>query len=250
MKYSEKKFRSFTEEKQQKVLLEFIREAEVNNREEFINCLRFTGNREFEKAAEELESVTDIRSFLEAVVPIECKLKSNLRDHDFLVFSKDKQIGSGNKIPITLILDNLRSSFNVGSIFRTAECFSIEEIILCGYTATPENEKVQKTSMGTCDLVKWECSKTTEEVIQNLKKQAVKIYALETTSNAKSIHKTNFEKPCALIFGNEALGISKKILTLVDEIVSIPLSGSKNSLNVGVTAAICCYEVTKQWVSE
>jgi 23S rRNA (guanosine2251-2'-O)-methyltransferase len=247
MKYSEKKFKNFSEEKQQKILLEFIRVADIGNINEFIDCLKFSGKSKYETIIEKLQSVTNVRSFLEVVVPLERELKADLRDQDFLIFSQDKLTKNNKTIPLTLILDSLRSSFNIGSIFRTAECFSINELILCGYTATPENEKVQKTSMGTSDFVKWQSIKQTEEAITELKKQGVKIYALETTSNATSIHKTKFEEPCALVLGNEALGISKEILRLVDEIISVPLSGRKNSLNVGVTAAICCYEVSKQW---
>ena len=155
---------------------------------EFINCLHYTAVKENIEIATDLTDVSDIRSFLKTVVPLERRLEADLRDYDFLIFSKDKPDESQRKISVTLILDNLRSSFNVGSIFRTAECFGVSEIILCGYTATPENDKVIKTSMGTSDFVKWYSVKKTKVAIDNLKKKGIKIYALETTSNAKNIY--------------------------------------------------------------
>jgi tRNA G18 (ribose-2'-O)-methylase SpoU len=251
MTYSEKKFRDFSKAKQEKIFLQFIRRIEVelnfNVLEEFRNCLKFTGNTFYKEISKKLESVKDISSFLEIVVPLERALNKDLRDHDFVIFTDDKFGYNIQTIPLTLVLDNLRSAFNVGSIFRTAECFSIKELILCGYTATPENDKVKKTSMGTSNKVKWKIYEQTRDAIRELKLKGNRIYALETTSNAININQTQFKKPCALILGNEALGISKEILNLVDEIIFIRLSGTKNSLNVGSAAAIACYAVSTQW---
>ncbi|OPX28578.1 MAG: hypothetical protein B1H06_02980 [Candidatus Cloacimonas sp. 4484_143] len=166
---------------------------------------------------------------------------------DFEIIQSDGLRKTRTKQPLYLILDNLRSSFNVGSIFRTAECFGVKEILLCGYTATPENPKVIKTAMGTTEFVSWQHFPSTEEAIIFLKEKGVTVFALETTTKAKNIAKIIFPKSSALLLGNEALGISKEILDLADDVVSIPLNGWKNSLNVGVTAAIACYEVSRQW---
>jgi tRNA G18 (ribose-2'-O)-methylase SpoU len=251
MKYSENKFLSFNKVKQQKVLLEFIRKIEQNwsNKEqryqlleEFSNCLNFVDikiNKDF------LQST--LREFLDFTVPLERQFGKEIKDDDFLIRKQDGGRKKSKQIPLYLVLDNLHSSFNVGSIFRTAECFGVSKLILCGYTATPQNLKVQKTAMGTDKFVEWEQFSSTNQAIKTLKETGVRIYALETTSNAKNIAEIEFTKPCALILGNEALGISKEILKMVDEIVNIPVSGWKNSLNVGVTAAICCYEVSRQW---
>jgi len=251
MKYSENKFLSFNKVKQQKVLLEFIRKIEQNwsNKEqrcyllnEFSNCLNFANikiNKDF------LQST--LREFMNFTVPLERQFGKEIKDDDFLIRKQDGERKQSKQIPLYLVLDNLRSSFNVGSIFRTAECFRVSKLILCGYTATPQNLKVQKTAMGTNKFVNWEQCSSTIQAIKILKDIGIKIYAIETTSNAKNIAEIEFEKPCALILGNEALGISKEILKIVDEIVNIPVSGWKNSLNVGVTAAICCYEVSRQW---
>ena len=256
MKFSEKKFRNFSEEKRNKVFLDFIKTIEINWQNEvkrkellveFQNCLNYSENEELAKISDLINDQIDLRKFLSITVPLEHKFGSNLKDDDFLILQKDREKPDKKKIPLYLILDNLRSSFNVGSIFRTAECFGISEIFLCGYTATLENKKVRKTAMGTDKIVKWQHFEKTEEAIDFLKEKGVKIYALETTSNAKPIYETNFTKPCALIFGNEALGISKEILKMADEIVQIPISGWKNSLNVGVATGIGCYVICRQW---
>jgi len=256
MKFSEKKFQNFSEVKQKKVFLDFVRTIEINWQNEtkrkellveFQNCLNYSENEELIRISDLINDRIDLRRFLSITVPLEQKFGSNLKDDDFLIHQKDGEKTEKKKIPLYLILDNLRSSFNVGSIFRSAECFGISEIFLCGYTATPENKKVRKTAMGTDNIVKWQHFEKTEKAIDFLKEKKVTIYALETTKNAKPISKTNFTKPCALILGNEALGISKEVLLLVDEIVQIPISGWKSSLNVGVAAGICCYEICRIW---
>ncbi|MBC8416542.1 MAG: hypothetical protein H8E11_08940, partial [Candidatus Cloacimonetes bacterium] len=223
MKYSENKFMSFNKVKQQKVLLEFMREIEQNwsNKEqryhllkEFSNCLNFAGiqlNKEF------LQST--LQEFLDFTVPLERQFGKEIKDDDFLILKRDGEKKHYTQITLYLVLDNLRSSFNVGSIFRTAECFGVSKLILCGYTATPQNLKVQKTAMGTDKFVEWEQFSSTTQAIKILKDKGIKIYALETTSNAENIAEIEFTKPCALIIGNEALGISKEILKIVDEIV-------------------------------
>jgi 23S rRNA (guanosine2251-2'-O)-methyltransferase len=249
MKYSEKKFKSFKPEKQQKVLKQFIQKIHNNWDDskqrselivEFSNCLDWMGM----PVSIDLADST-IREFLEFAVPLERRMGQDLAD--FEIMQSDGSRSIETKQPLYLILDNLRSSFNVGSIFRTAECFGVTKLILCGYTAIPENPKVIKTAMGTTEFVDWQHFTFTEEAIIFLKEKGCTVFALETTSHAKNISKVIFPKPTALILGNEALGISKEILGLVDDIVSIPLDGWKNSLNVGVTAAIACYEVGRQW---
>ncbi|MEA2096232.1 MAG: TrmH family RNA methyltransferase, partial [Candidatus Cloacimonadota bacterium] len=103
------------------------------------------------------------------------------------------------------------------------------------------------TAMGTDEYVNWSTHASVENVIKELRKGGFTIYALETTTHSIDISKTKFKKPCALILGNEALGISEETLKIADEIIQIPLSGWKNSLNVGVCAAISCYEISRQW---
>ena len=249
MKYSKKKFNSFNLEKQQKTLCEFIRTIHNNwtddaRRSELITEFTYCLNWIEVPIFIDLQNST-IREFMEFTVPLEQRLGQELTDYDIL--QQDGSRSIIKKQPLYLVLDNLRSSFNVGSIFRTAECFGVSKIMVCGYTATPENPKVIKTAMGTTEFLEWQHFSTTEEAIDFLKGKGAAIFALETTSNARNISEVIFTKPAALLLGNEALGISKEILDLADVVVSIPLGGWKNSLNVGVTAAIACYEVSRQW---
>ncbi|NQV17875.1 MAG: RNA methyltransferase [Armatimonadetes bacterium] len=264
MRYSKKKFKSFSLEKQIKVILEFIREIERNWHDEtlrfellnnFLDCINLA---EKELKIPTLHSFSEIvkkdfnikkmslREFLNYSIPFEQNYK-NVKDNDFLVLKNDGTNISRNKIPLYLILDNLRSSFNIGSIFRTAECLGISEIFLCGYSATPKNNKVKKTAMGTEKYVEWKYFEKTEDAISYLRDKNIKIFAVETTTNSKSIYEVEFPSKCALILGNEALGISEKILDWADEIINIPISGWKNSLNVGVCFAVVAFEIKRQW---
>lgn len=251
MKFTKDIFKKFNRKKQGKKLIELITRIDTDWQDE---QLRMELLAEFQaylaymnyKASEDITRSSK-REFLALVVPIEQEFGKNKKDDEFVILKKDEHSKEKVTIPLYLILDDLRSAFNVGSIFRSAECFGVSQIYLCGYTPTPENKKVQKTAMGTDEYVKWSAHSSVEQVVKELKKDGFTIYALETTSNAKDISKTEFKKRCALILGNEALGISKETLKFADEIIQIPLSGWKNSLNVGVCAAICCYEISRQW---
>ena len=144
---------------------------------------------------------------------------------------------------ITVICDNLRSVFNVGSLFRTSECLGIGKIILCGITPTPEHSNMPKTSMGTEKLVAWKYFSTTSEAIAFSHQEGLYIYALETIDKAKSVFETVYRLPLAIVIGNEALGIEASILELCDEFITLPQLGWKNSLNVGVAAGIVLYQI-------
>ncbi|MCK4957359.1 MAG: RNA methyltransferase [Candidatus Cloacimonetes bacterium] len=254
MKFSKSKFIKLSQQRKVNKLLQFINEIEINwNNEsmrndlidEFEKCLKLMDEDFFYQIANNLKR-DNLRLFLRSIMPIEQNFSINKRDYDLNIIIKKDGIREASKQPIYLILDELRSAFNIGSIFRSAECFGIKEILLTGYTASPDNAKVEKTSMGTANLVKWQKLETTQKAIDYLRAKKVTIYAMETVAGAKSIESVNLQFPCAFILGNEALGISEQTLALADEILQIPLSGWKNSLNVGVTAAICCYEASKQ----
>jgi len=251
MKFTENIFKKFTYKKQSKKLVELINKIDSNWQNK---ALRIELLNEFQTYLTYMNYKfnSDIltsskREFLVFAVPIEQEYGKDKKDDEFIILTNDEHQKENVKIPLYLILDDLRSAFNVGSIFRSAECFGVSHIYLCGYTPTPENIKVQKTAMGTEKHVSWSSHSSVKEVIAELKKDDFTIYALETTTNSKNISKIKFKKTTALILGNEALGISKETLELADEIVQIPLSGWKNSLNVGVCTAICCYEISKQW---
>jgi len=261
MKFSRKKFRELAEKRKMKKIYDFIREIEnswqiedarLEMLENFKMCVELVDNSVYncvdKNLIKKISADMSRREFLEVGAVLEREHKSDLRDSDIPGVTVEKGDGrrsEQSKLPIYLILDNLRSSFNVGSIFRSAECFGVSEICLCGYTPLPDSSKVQTTSMGTADLVNWKHFDKTEAAIEYLRKKGCKIYAVETAENASLLADVEFSEQSAFIMGNEALGISEEILASADEVVKIELMGWKNSLNVGVTTAIVCYEVGK-----
>ncbi len=162
----------------------------------------------------------------------------------------DKFFIEKNSLPtndIYLVLDNLRSAYNVGNIIRTADAIRVNKILLCGTTPTPDNPKVQKTAMGAEKYVDWIYYKYTEDAINFLKEKKVDIYALETTRISKNLFEyDDIKLPSAFIFGNEALGIASHILIQTKAVLEIPVYGYKNSLNVSNTTAILLYEIARK----
>ena len=148
------------------------------------------------------------------------------------------------KTSAIVILDNLRSIHNVGSIFRTSDSFLIEKIIISGYTATPENSRMEKTALGSSDSVDWEYSDDIIETIKKLQKKDVKIISIEQADESLKIEKFNPIKGTkyAFIFGNEVDGVSDDIINISDEVVEIPQVGTKHSLNVSVAAGIVLWD--------
>ena len=147
-------------------------------------------------------------------------------------------------MPIKVVLDNIRSPYNVGSIFRNADAFGVEEIILCGITPTPiENPKTNRTARDV--NVKFSCNYDIKKSIMNLKSGGYTIYSLEKTSGSKEIGQVDFKKPLAVILGNEEFGISKEVLEISDEIIHINMLGKKNSLNVSTASGIALYEIIR-----
>ncbi len=151
-----------------------------------------------------------------------------------------------NKMPkhkLYFVLDNLRSAFNVGSIFRLADTMRIAELILCGYTAYPPHIKLEKTSLGTIKYVPWKHFDDIKDAIIYLKEKNIPIWAAETTSESKPYNKIDIPENVAVIFGNEALGIERETLEQCDEIIEIPTYGYKNSLNVATSVAVIGYHI-------
>jgi len=148
------------------------------------------------------------------------------------------------KTAAIVILDNIRSIHNVGSIFRTSDSFLIEKIIISGYTATPENERMKKTALGSSDSVDWEYSDDIIETIKKLKKKDVKIISIEQADESLKIEKFNpvTGTKYAFIFGNEVDGVSDDIINVSDEVIEIPQVGTKHSLNVSVAAGIVLWD--------
>lgn len=146
-----------------------------------------------------------------------------------------------------IICDNIRSLYNVGSIFRTADAMGVKKIYLCGITGTPLQSGLQKVSLGAENFVAWEHKKSAARLINSLQKRGVKIVALELVAGKSiNIKKLKPAFPLALIVGNEVEGVSKDVLKKADEIVHIPMSGQKESLNVAVAFGIAGYVISSK----
>jgi len=145
---------------------------------------------------------------------------------------------SKQKIPVIAVLDNIRSAVNVGSVFRTADAFAIEKIILCGISATPPNREITKTAIGATESVHWEHIASIKDAVAKLKADGYKILGLDK-------YDYSFEK-IAVIFGNEVDGISDEILEDLDLSIEIPQNGTKHSLNVSVCAGIILWELSNR----
>ncbi len=152
------------------------------------------------------------------------------------------------KNPVTIILDNVLDTYNVGSIFRLADAVAAEKVILCGQTLTPPNSRIKKASINTWQWVDWEYCPTAKEAIERIKCQVsgVKIIAVEQDPRSKPFYKVSYEFPLAIVVGNETSGVSKDVLDIADTIVEMPMWGINKSLNVMVSCGIIVYEIMKQ----
>ena len=150
------------------------------------------------------------------------------------------------KLPVIVVLDNVRSLHNVGSVFRTADAFLIEAIYLCGITATPPNAEIHKTALGAENTVEWRYFENTIDAVRQLKEKSYYIYAVEQAENSSSIDKFKINNNrFAVIFGNEVKGIDQKVMYQCDECLEIPQFGTKHSLNISVAAGIVLWEIFK-----
>lgn len=150
-----------------------------------------------------------------------------------------------DKTPIILILDDIRSLHNIGSVFRTADAFLIEKIYLCGITAVPPNKEIHKTALGATDTVIWEYAKDVLEVIQQLKSDNVAVYAVEQVEHSVMLHhfQVAANQKYALVFGNEVKGVAQEAIHLCDGVIEIPQLGTKHSLNISVSAGIVVWDL-------
>lgn len=147
---------------------------------------------------------------------------------------------------VYLILHNIRSAYNVGSIFRTADAAGVNKICVCGYSPTPDDKKVTKTSLGAEKSVSWEYRKQTWRLLEKLKADGVQIVALEQTKKSVDYRKFKPRFPIALVVGNEVRGLSKKILEYADKIIEIPMFGKKESLNAAVATGITIFKIVER----
>ncbi len=156
------------------------------------------------------------------------------------------QFKNSIKNPITIVLDNVRSALNVGSVFRTADAFLIENIILCGITATPPNNEIRKAALGATNSVKWEYSDSTKDAIIKLIKDNYYIIGIEQVEKSTMLNDFNLEKkPIAIILGNEVNGVDQSVIDLCHEVIEIPQFGTKHSLNISVSAGIVIWDLCR-----
>jgi len=155
---------------------------------------------------------------------------------------------STEKTPIIIVLDNIRSLNNIGSVFRTADAFLIEAVYLCGITATPPHREIQKTALGATETVSWKHFSTTTDAITDLKENNYKIASIEQTENSTMLNdfKLNENKKLAVIFGNEVKGVEQSAIDLSHAVIEIPQYGTKHSLNISVSCGIIIWELFRK----
>ncbi len=152
------------------------------------------------------------------------------------------------KTPIIIILDDVRSLNNIGSVFRTADAFLIEKIYLCGITATPPNKEINKTALGATETVDWQHTENIIDVIEALKNEKIKVYAIEQVENSIFLDEFEVEinEKYAIIFGNEVFGVNQKAIEICDGTIEIPQLGTKHSLNISVSTGIVVWDLFKK----
>ncbi len=255
-RYSEHKFLAFPKQKQLMIILEMLEVLEKNFhideyaqalQKSLLECLGFienSGNHLLDSLKKyDLEKLSKVIDFRDELLK---KHSLFLRDNDIIVKRYDSLNNEIRKFPLVIILDNLRSAFNVGSIVRTSECLGVSELALCGKTPGPENRKVLETSMETLHFVKMVSYKSTSEAIASYRMQGYEIVALELTTSSIMLEDYNPSTKVALVIGNESLGIAEEILASCDKILEIRMHGIKNSLNVSNATAIAIHTLTNK----
>ena len=163
-----------------------------------------------------------------------------------------EEFKASEKLPLVVVLDDVRSLYNVGSVFRTADAFRVEEVVLCGITACPPHAEIHKTALGAEDSVAWRYFATAVEAVRYLHERGYFVYAVEQVE-----HSTKLQRLCldrhqhyAVVFGNEVKGVHQEVVDLCDGCLEIPQYGTKHSMNVSVTAGIVMWEVCRQFIMD
>ena len=155
------------------------------------------------------------------------------------------------KIPIVVVLENIRSAYNVGSIFRTADAFLLQGMYICGYTAYPPHKEIRKTALGADETVHWKHFKKVQDALDELRAEGFKIYAVEQASNSIHLQQFNYGgEKVAVILGNEVTGVEQSTIEQTDGCIEIPQLGMKHSLNVSVAAGVVLWELVRSNLSQ
>ncbi|MBQ4803174.1 RNA methyltransferase [Aquimarina sp. MMG015] len=168
------------------------------------------------------------------------KLKNSELDRKTVAEFKEAE-----KTPLIIILDNIRSLNNIGSVFRTADAFLVKKIYLCGITATPPHKDIQKTALGATETVDWEHIEDTMDLVIKLQSENIKILSIEQAENATMLHdfKPEPNQTYAVIFGNEVKGVQQEVVSASDSVIEIPQYGSKHSLNISVSTGVVVWDL-------
>jgi len=175
-------------------------------------------------------------------------MNRKLRNEELNRISVD-EFKSTEKTPIVIVLDNIRSLNNIGSVFRTADAFLIEAVYLCGITAKPPHREIQKTALGATETVEWKHFTSTLDAINYLKQKNYKIAAIEQTENSTMLDDFGFssKEKLAVIFGNEVKGVEQEVINVSDVIIEIPQYGTKHSLNISVSAGVVIWDLYQKF---
>ncbi len=162
-----------------------------------------------------------------------------------------EEFKGSDKFPIIVVLENIRSAYNVGSVFRTADAFLIEAIYIIGYSAKPPHKEIKKTALGAEETVLWKHFKTTKEALKELRAEKYKVYAVEQAENSYKLHRASFKQNerIAVVFGNEVTGVEQSTIDSCDGCIEIPQLGMKHSLNVATAAGVVLWELVRNKIS-
>lgn len=155
------------------------------------------------------------------------------------------------KNQIIVVLENIRSAYNVGSVFRTADAFLLQGLYICGYTAHPPHKEIKKTALGAEETVSWQYFNKSSEAIEEVRKEGYKVFAVEQAVNSCPLQQVEFDKneKLAVIFGNEVTGVEQSTLVLCDGCIEIPQLGMKHSLNIATAAGVVLWELVRNRIS-
>lgn len=159
-----------------------------------------------------------------------------------------EEFRQADKLPLTVVLDDVRSLYNVGSVFRSCDAFRVERLLLCGITATPPHPEIHKTALGGEDSVEWKYFPTAVEAVEWLHQQGTFVYAVEQVEHSEKLQRLRPEahQAYAVVLGNEVKGVHQEVVDICDGCLEIPQFGTKHSLNVSVTAGIVVWEFARQ----
>ncbi|VVU99822.1 23S rRNA (guanosine-2'-O-)-methyltransferase RlmB [Mesonia oceanica] len=185
-------------------------------------------------------SISCIFSFLYFCAMENRKLKNSELDRKSV-----EEFKNSSKTPLIIVLDNIRSLNNIGSVFRTADAFLIEKIYLCGITATPPHKDIHKTALGATETVDWEYIENTTELIEKLQEENMEVLAIEQAEESVMLNDFQPEKgkTYAIVFGNEVKGVQQEVVSKSDQVIEIPQYGSKHSLNISVSTGVVVWDL-------